>query len=316
LFSVPSDTSWGIGDIGDVRHVTAWLAAAGQTVLQLLPINEMAAGQQSPYSAISAMAIDPIYLNVDEIPEFAAEGGNAVRCRRTSRIGRVRRSSTVQYETIRALKERALRIAVNRFVAEEIRRGTARAHSLPSSSPNRPGGFGSTRCFARSTRTKAGSRGPSGRVGCDSVKSRRLPTRVCALADEVVFRQKSSMAGAFAWNAAHAAAISQGVAPVWRSPVHGRRRQRGCMGAAGSVPARRVARRAAGRHSADTGQDWGMPVMRWGTPSLRTASAGSAIAPDGRPISTTAIASSIAWSVSTTGGRGTAARRLHAAVRA
>ena len=48
LFSVPSDTSWGIGDIGDLSHVMSWLAAAGQRVLQLLPINEMAPGQQSP----------------------------------------------------------------------------------------------------------------------------------------------------------------------------------------------------------------------------------------------------------------------------
>ena len=36
--------SWGIGDIGDIAPVAAWLAAAGQRVLQLLPINEMAAG--------------------------------------------------------------------------------------------------------------------------------------------------------------------------------------------------------------------------------------------------------------------------------
>ena len=59
LFSCPSTESWGIGDIGDVAPLTAWLAAAGQRVLQLLPLNEMAAGEQSPYSAISAMAIDP-----------------------------------------------------------------------------------------------------------------------------------------------------------------------------------------------------------------------------------------------------------------
>ena len=52
LFSFPSSTSWGIGDIGDIEPMTAWLAAAGQRVLQLLPINEMAAGQQSPVSHV------------------------------------------------------------------------------------------------------------------------------------------------------------------------------------------------------------------------------------------------------------------------
>ena len=59
LFSCPSEASWGIGEIGDVAPMTKWLAASNQRVLQLLPINEMAPGQQSPYSAISAMAISP-----------------------------------------------------------------------------------------------------------------------------------------------------------------------------------------------------------------------------------------------------------------
>ena len=44
LFSCPSSASWGIGDIGDIEPMTAWLASAGQRVLQILPLNEMAAG--------------------------------------------------------------------------------------------------------------------------------------------------------------------------------------------------------------------------------------------------------------------------------
>src|SRR5437867_12726387 len=77
LFACPSSSSWGVGDIGDIEAMTAWLAAAGQRVLQLLPINEMAAGQQSPYSAISAMAIDPIFIRVPDVEEFQALGGEA-----------------------------------------------------------------------------------------------------------------------------------------------------------------------------------------------------------------------------------------------
>src|SRR5450759_5948707 len=75
LFACPSSTSWGTADIGSFRATTAWLAGAGQTVLLLLPTNEMAPGQQSPYSAISAMAIDPIFISLPRVPEFAALGG-------------------------------------------------------------------------------------------------------------------------------------------------------------------------------------------------------------------------------------------------
>src|SRR6266853_362783 len=77
LFSCPSSASWGTGDIGDLAPMTAWLAGAGQRILQLLPINESAPGQQSPYSAISSMAIDPLYIRVPDVPEFAAMGGEA-----------------------------------------------------------------------------------------------------------------------------------------------------------------------------------------------------------------------------------------------
>ena len=77
LFSCPSTASWGIGDIGDIAPMTSWLEGAGQRVLQLLPLNEMAASQQSPYSALSAMAIDPIFIRVPAVPEFAALGGEA-----------------------------------------------------------------------------------------------------------------------------------------------------------------------------------------------------------------------------------------------
>ena len=48
LFSMPSTTSWGIGEIGDLATMTAWLRDAGMGVLQLLPTNEMAPGQTSP----------------------------------------------------------------------------------------------------------------------------------------------------------------------------------------------------------------------------------------------------------------------------
>src|SRR5579864_1682351 len=75
LFSCPATDSWGIGEIGDLRAVIQWLTGAGQRALQLLPINEMAPGQQSPYSAISAMAIDPIFISISAIAEAAAPSG-------------------------------------------------------------------------------------------------------------------------------------------------------------------------------------------------------------------------------------------------
>ena len=59
LFSLRSSRSWGIGELGDIPDAARWLRSANQSVLQILPLNEMSPDETSPYSALSAMAIDP-----------------------------------------------------------------------------------------------------------------------------------------------------------------------------------------------------------------------------------------------------------------
>jgi len=75
LFSIPSSRSWGIGEIGDIEAMVRWLDAAGIRIMQLLPINEMPPGETSPYSALSAMAIDPQFITLDRVEDFAEIGG-------------------------------------------------------------------------------------------------------------------------------------------------------------------------------------------------------------------------------------------------
>lgn len=131
LFSCPSTASWGIGEIGDVAPLTAWLAGAGMRVVQMLPLNEMAPGQQSPYSAISAMAIDPIFIRLADVPDFAAEGGEAALGPADRAVlDRVRRERRVDYAAVRGLKHTALRVAFDRFHDGELARGTERARGL------------------------------------------------------------------------------------------------------------------------------------------------------------------------------------------
>ena len=43
LFSLRSTRSWGIGEIGDIPAMAEWLRAANQSVLQILPLNELGA---------------------------------------------------------------------------------------------------------------------------------------------------------------------------------------------------------------------------------------------------------------------------------
>ncbi|MPY88558.1 MAG: 4-alpha-glucanotransferase [Luteitalea sp.] len=128
LFSLRSTQSWGIGEIADIRHMTAWLRSAGLDLLQILPVNEMAPGQISPYSAMSAQAIDPIFIAVHALADFTALGAEAAFDQATrERLAAVRSAARLDHEAVRAIKAGALRLAFDRFLEEEWRRETPRA---------------------------------------------------------------------------------------------------------------------------------------------------------------------------------------------
>jgi 4-alpha-glucanotransferase len=128
LSSIPSRASWGVGEIADLPRFARWLAAASLDIVQLLPVNEMADGQNSPYSALSAMAIDPIFIALSDVPEFVEAGGEAtLRPHEQADLERVRKSPNVEFRRVRALKARALRAAYLRFEEESWNRGGERA---------------------------------------------------------------------------------------------------------------------------------------------------------------------------------------------
>jgi len=76
LFSLRSDRDWGIGEIGDIAPAARWLESAGLPLLQLLPINELPPHETSPYSSLSAMAVDPQYLSMGDVEDFAVSASD------------------------------------------------------------------------------------------------------------------------------------------------------------------------------------------------------------------------------------------------
>ena len=116
LFSMPSRSSWGVGEIPDLPRFASWLRGAGLDFVQLLPVNEMQEGQDSPYSALSAMAIDPIFIALAEVPEFQEAGGESSLDRADrDRLEEARARRAVDFRTVRALKSLALHSAFHVF---------------------------------------------------------------------------------------------------------------------------------------------------------------------------------------------------------
>ncbi len=131
LFSIPSRESWGVGEIPDLVRLAEWMREAGFGFVQLLPVNEMADGQSSPYSASSAMAIDPLFIAPAAVQDVVALGGEA-RLDATERgqLDEARRSRSVAYEPVRVVKERIFRAAFDRFRAVELDADGPRAREL------------------------------------------------------------------------------------------------------------------------------------------------------------------------------------------
>ena len=76
LFSLHSAQSGGIGEIPDLTALGPWLRRAGLRAVQLLPVGTLPAGETSPYSALSAMAIDPVYVALSQVADYTATGGD------------------------------------------------------------------------------------------------------------------------------------------------------------------------------------------------------------------------------------------------
>lgn len=128
LFSIRSSRSWGIGEFPDLAGFARWAALAGQSLVQLLPINELPPGERSPYSSMTAMALDPIYIAVPNVPDFAALGGESMlEAEDGGALDAVKHAAVLDYRGVRALKERCLRRAWERFQRTEYAHGSARA---------------------------------------------------------------------------------------------------------------------------------------------------------------------------------------------
>lgn len=70
LAALRSARSTGCGEFADLPLLAHWCAATGLRVIQLLPVND-SGGDSSPYSALSAVALHPMYVRIEDLPDRA-----------------------------------------------------------------------------------------------------------------------------------------------------------------------------------------------------------------------------------------------------
>jgi 4-alpha-glucanotransferase len=113
LFGLRGENDLGIGDVAVLREFIDWAAEIGFKLVQLLPINEMGA-DNSPYNAISAMAIEPttLYLAPGSPEDLSRQDFTAVMA--DVDLSKLRRGK-VRYGDVRKLKRRLLEKAFASF---------------------------------------------------------------------------------------------------------------------------------------------------------------------------------------------------------
>jgi 4-alpha-glucanotransferase len=71
VFSLRSERGTGVGEFTDLKLLVDWAKKAGMKLIQILPVNDTSATHtwldSYPYAAISAFALHPLYLNLEEV---------------------------------------------------------------------------------------------------------------------------------------------------------------------------------------------------------------------------------------------------------
>ena len=113
LFALRGEDDLGIGDLGALREFIDWAAEIGFKLVQLLPINETGA-DNSPYNAISALAIEPttLHLGPNSPEELTRKDFDAAVA--NVDLGRLRRGG-VKYRQVKKLKRCLLEKAFANF---------------------------------------------------------------------------------------------------------------------------------------------------------------------------------------------------------
>jgi 4-alpha-glucanotransferase len=117
LYSIRSDRNWGIGDFTDLAALVRLAKQLGADGVGLNPLHVLFDNHPadcSPYSPNSRLFLNPLYIDVEAIPEFSADlVPDAAEI-----AARLRDGDRVPYAAMAALKWRGLRAAFDKFVTD------------------------------------------------------------------------------------------------------------------------------------------------------------------------------------------------------
>ena len=136
LYSVRSFRNWGIGDFTDLKEIVRFTADLKGGLVGINPLHALQNTRPfgiSPYSPISRLYKNFIYLDIEKIPEVS-ESEEAQRIMKSDpfqeEIARLRKRKLIDYGKITILKKEILRHAFNLFYEKHYIQDTERAQDF------------------------------------------------------------------------------------------------------------------------------------------------------------------------------------------
>jgi 4-alpha-glucanotransferase len=114
LYGVRSGRNWGHGDFSDLLALVDLAAECGAAAIGLNPLHALfddRPEEASPYSPNSRLFFNPLYIDIDAIPEFPGLAAAGL----DREVEQLRRGDFVDYRGVAQVKTRALQLAYEAF---------------------------------------------------------------------------------------------------------------------------------------------------------------------------------------------------------
>ena len=134
LYTVRSERNWGAGDLADLSTLAEWTANAGGAFVGVNPLHALrnAGYDVSPYSPITRLFRNPLYIAVENVPELAHDAWARERIASPelqAELAELRGARMLDYGRIDALRAPVLASLHRTFAARERQGATSRGRA-------------------------------------------------------------------------------------------------------------------------------------------------------------------------------------------
>lgn len=138
LYTLRSERNWGMGDFSDLEELIREMAPRGAGVIGLNPIHALypiSPEHASPYSPSNRSFINPLYVDVTRVPEFAQSKAVQKKVKAKAfqqQLEGVRAVDQVDYTQVSQLKYGVFEALFAEFASQHLAKNTARAQAFQS----------------------------------------------------------------------------------------------------------------------------------------------------------------------------------------